>query len=513
MSHKRKVLQGSASNMVRVLLSLMVSLVLPPFLVHRMAPAEYSAWVLILQLSAYVNLLDFGLQTAIGKFVAEYEASGDHAASHGVVSTSFTILGGAATIACAAIAVMVWSVPRLFHQMPAALVPEVRFALLAVGLSSALALPFSTFLSTFVGLQQYVFPTVIATVGRVGSASALVILLLMHGSLVELALAMAGFNVLTAATQFLGWRRLLRARVNFSFLWFDRRYAILLAKYGSVLSIWTLAMFFVSGLDLVVVGHYRYQDTGFYAIANGPSVFMITVINSVFGPLVPAVSSMQSGSTPDRIGDLCIRITRYCVLLLCLLGLPLFFGAYPLLSLWVGKRYAVQSVLYLQVLVLGNVVRQLALPYILMVVATGRQHLATVAAIAEACVNIALSLWLVQRIGAVGVALGTLIGAFVSIGVHLLISIPRTQATILIQRPRLLRQGVLRPLLVITPSLAAYPFWRKLSMLPAQPAILALWVILTLAIGWWVVLTMQDRQDFAGVMHRLLPFAAPAQED
>jgi O-antigen/teichoic acid export membrane protein len=87
MSHKRKVLQGSASNVARVLLSMLVSLVLPPFLVHHMAPAEYSAWVLILQLSAYVNMLDFGLQTAIGKFVAEYDASGDREASHHLVST------------------------------------------------------------------------------------------------------------------------------------------------------------------------------------------------------------------------------------------------------------------------------------------------------------------------------------------------------------------------------------------------------------------------------------------
>ena len=75
MSQKRKVLQGSASNMLRVLLSTLVSLVLPPFLVHRLSPPEYSAWVLILTLSAYVNLLDFGLQTAIGKFVAEHSAS------------------------------------------------------------------------------------------------------------------------------------------------------------------------------------------------------------------------------------------------------------------------------------------------------------------------------------------------------------------------------------------------------------------------------------------------------
>ena len=413
-------MQGSASNLARVLLSMLVSLVLPPFLVSRMAPAEYSAWVLILQLSAYVNLLDFGLQTAIGKFVAEYDASGDHEASHHLVSTSFTILAGAAAIAIVVIAAMVWSVPQLFHQMPAALMPEVRIALLAIGLSTAIALPFNTFLSTFTGLQQYFFPTVLATVGRVGSAAALIVLLLLHGNLVELALVTAAFNLATAAAQLLGWRRYVRTRVNFSFLLFDRRSAAKLAKYGSVLSIWTLAMFFVSGLDLVIVGHYHYKETGFYSVANAAANFMLALVSSVFGPLVPAISSIQSGTTPGRLGELCIKATRYCALLLCLLGLPLVFGAYPLLSLWVGKRYAAQSALYLEVLVIGNVVRQLAFPYILVVVATGKQHLATIAAIAEACVNIVLSIWLVQKIGAVGVAIGTLAGALVSVGIHLL---------------------------------------------------------------------------------------------
>ena len=307
MSRKRKVLQGSASNLVRVLLSMLVSLVLPPFLVHRMAPAEYSAWVLILQLSGYVYMLDLGLQTAIGKFVAEYDAKGDRDASHHLISTSFTILAFAAALGSAAIVVMVWSVPQLFHQMPAMLVPQVRIALLAVGLSTAVTLPFGVFLSTFTGLQQYVFPTIIAIVSRVGTAVGLVVLLLMHGGLVQLALVWAGFNVVTAATQFLGWRRLVKARVEFSFFVFHRQSAIQLAKYGSVMSIWTLAMFFVSGLDIVIVGHYQYKDTGFYSIASGAANFMLAVVSSVFGPLVPAVSSMQAGTTPSRIGDICIK--------------------------------------------------------------------------------------------------------------------------------------------------------------------------------------------------------------
>jgi O-antigen/teichoic acid export membrane protein len=197
-------------------------------------------------------------------------------------------------------------------------------------------------------------------------------------------------------------------------------------------------------------------------------------------------------------------MTRYCASLLLLLGLPLVFGSYPLLSLWVGKRYAAQSTLYLQVLVLGNVVRQLVLPYVLVVVATGKQHLATIAGVAEALVNIVLSIWLVQRIGAVGVAVGTLVGAFVSFSVHFLVSMRYTRPTIFIPRTRFLLQGVLRPFLIITPSLFLYPFWRKLNMLPAPPAVIALWIVSTAAIAWWIALTSEDRREVGVLLRRLL---------
>src|SRR5271168_4066873 len=147
MSRKRKLLQGSASNLARVLLSMLVSLLLPPFLVHRMSTAEYSAWVLILQMSAYVGLLDLGLQTAVGKFVAEYDAVRDRATSTRILSTSFGILSIAALAGAVAISILTWRVPELLHQMPIALVKSVREGLLAVGLSVSLALPFGVFLA------------------------------------------------------------------------------------------------------------------------------------------------------------------------------------------------------------------------------------------------------------------------------------------------------------------------------------------------------------------------------
>ena len=489
--------------MARLLLSVSVALVLPPFLVHRLPQAEYSAWVLILQLSAYVNLLDFGLQTAIGKFVAEHGATGNRDASGRLVSTSLTILLATAVIGSGVIIAMTWKVPQLFHQMPVGLVPEVRLALLIVGLSTAFALPFSPFLSIFTGLQQYGFPTIVGLTGRAASAILLVLVLLLHGGLVEMALVMAGSAIATAVVQFFGWRKYAKDQVPISFFTFDRSAARQLAKYGGSLSIWMVGMLFVSGMDTVIVGHYDYKNTGFYAVGASVTNFVVVLSSSLFNPLVPAISSMHARSTSGQIGQVLTRVTRYYTLLLSLVGLPILFGAYPLLNVWVGHEYAAHSVPYLEILLIANVIRQLGYPYSLVLVATGKQHLATVAAVAEAALNCALSVWLVQRMGAVGVAIGTLAGAFFSLGLHLTITMHLSRSTILIQRTRFVLQGWLRPSLCIVPSLLFYPFWKRNAMLPISPILLIIWLVTTAAIAWKIGLISEERQQIRETLARV----------
>lgn len=199
-----------------------------------------------------------------------------------------------------------------------------------------------------------------------------------------------------------------------------------------------------------------------------------------------------------------IKATRYCVLILCLIGLPLLIGPYPLLKFWVGHDYAIRSALFLQVLVLGNVIRQLANPYALVLLATGQQHLATVAAVAEASVNLSLSIFLVQRFGAVGVAIGTLVGAFVSVGLHLTVSMKLTRPTIAMSRRRFVLTGLLRPLLCVIPAALLIPFWKESGMLSIGIPMILISFLASAAIGWFAGLTNAERNDLTGVIHRLI---------
>jgi O-antigen/teichoic acid export membrane protein len=197
-----------------------------------------------------------------------------------------------------------------------------------------------------------------------------------------------------------------------------------------------------------------------------------------------------------------VKATRYCALLICLTALPLLLGGYPILRLWVGQDYARHSVVFLEILIVGNAIRLLGYPYALVVVATAKQHLATLSGVIEAAVNVAVSVYLVRRIGAAGVAIGTFVGAFVGLGVHLALSMVRTRATILLSRLTFVLQGLLRPLSCIVPSVLMLPLWRRLNTIPASPTIIAIWLFATVGIVWLVGLTGTERLQFKNTLLR-----------
>ncbi len=503
-SGKKKILQGSAVNMLQMLLSFGVSIIVPPFLVHHMAQAEYSAWVLILQVSAYINYLEFGIQTAIGKFVAEYHATGDTAMSAKVASTAISILSIAAAIGIVAMAVLAMAVPSIFHQMPADIVPAVRIGILAIGSTTALLLPFSVLQAIFIGLQRYAVPGVVTSVGRIASSIAIVVLVVRHGTLSEIALLIAAFNLLTAIAQWYCWKRYASSAVPLTLFAMDRTVAARLVEYCGILSIWTIGSLFISGLDTTIVGRYDFRNTGFYGVAGSATNFMLMIIGNLIGPLMPAISSVQGQRTPAQLGALLIRMTRYCTLLITALALPLLIGGFPLLKLWLGRTYAEGSVVFLSVLVLANALRQLFYPYAIMLVATGTQRSGTAAPILEACINLGASLVLVRSYGAIGVAYGTLIGAIAGTTTHLLLSMRLTFPVIRVHTLRFVAESVLKPASCALPALLLLPWWRDRSMLPFSPPLLGAWILATLSILWLIGLTAAERAQATARVRALL---------
>ena len=182
------VIKNALANVVRGSASAVVALVLPHFLTRDLTVAHYSAWVLMLQIAAWSNYLDFGLQTAVARHVAKAMERRDSDFRDRVISTAFLLLVAAGMLALFVALVVVWKLPLLFRSAPPALFGELRGGVLILSVASAAMLPLSTFSGILVGLHRNELPAF--AIGGTRILGAMAILCLVHytHSLVWLAL-------------------------------------------------------------------------------------------------------------------------------------------------------------------------------------------------------------------------------------------------------------------------------------------------------------------------------------
>ncbi|MGC1784330.1 MAG: polysaccharide biosynthesis C-terminal domain-containing protein, partial [Acidobacteriaceae bacterium] len=212
-------------------------------------------------------------------------------------------------------------------------------------------------------------------------------------------------------------------------------------------------------------------------------------------PLLPATSELAALGDHAAVASLTLRSTRFCAVLLVLTSLPLLLYGEPILSLWVGADYARNSIVFLEILTIANMIRLSMLPYALVLAGNGLQLYGWVAAVGEAVVNFTLSIALGYRFGAIGVALGTLIGGVVSVGLHFFYTMRHTQVAIPVWRVEFVLHGLARSLVCALPLVAFLLFCR------GNPASYGFWPpllvsLLTMILVWFVGLARSDREIF-----------------
>jgi O-antigen/teichoic acid export membrane protein len=473
------VVKNAFANVIRGSAAALVAILLPPFLTRWMSPDAFGAWSLVLQLSAFVGYLDFGIQTAIGRFVAHSGETGDVGHRDRMVSTSTLVLvsGGIFGVLGSA-ALAVW-MPRLFHRMPAQLLSDSRWALVLVGSSLALGLPFSVFNGIFVGLQRYEVPATVIGISRLISAAALILIVKGGGNLSEMAAGMAAVNLVSYSLQYVLYR-CFAPRVQFSWRTVSRKACRELFDYSFSLSVWCFATLLVTGLDIALVGVFDFRYVAYYTAAATLITFILGLQNAIFNAMIPAAAVLEARNDTVELGRILLSTTRYGMFLLLASGVPLLVATRPILSLWVGSDYANHADMILKVLVAANIIRLSAVPYAMLLIGTGQQRLVTVSPLIEGFSNLAVSIVAGLVFGAIGVAIGTLVGSVIGILCNFVLNLPRS-TRITVSRVAYFRDGYLRPLVCVLPFLFLFPIqgvfsnWTESAALVTSLALIVLW--------------------------------------
>jgi O-antigen/teichoic acid export membrane protein len=163
--------------------------------------------------------------------------------------------------------------------------------------------------------------------------------------------------------------------------------------------------------------------------------------------LLPLASALHAGNDQARLRTLYITSTRLALGTFLTFGISLAVLAGPILTIWVGAEYAEYGYLIV-VLTLASLIDIPTWPAGSVLQGIARHRFTAVMALCTGITNLGLSLILVQRLGLLGVALGTLIPTII-FGVGF--TIPYAMRVIGVTLSQMVRQALWPALMPLVP--------------------------------------------------------------
>jgi O-antigen/teichoic acid export membrane protein len=444
----------------------------------------------MLQMSAIAAYFDFGLQTILGRFVAQAEERGEDETLSKLASTSMMLLTIASLFPLAACAIALPLLPQVFHSSSIGILHEIQNGTVILVIGTALSLPLSACTGLLVGLHKNEIPALAIGASRLLGALTVIVCARHTESLASLALCLASWNLIGGLAQLLWVKRLIPS-LKLTRQFYDGDLAKTLVRQSLALMVLLLCMILINNVDLTIVAHVKFIAVGPYSIATTVTTFLYGLNASVCAAFYAPIAVMQQRNDQVGIRTSLERLTLFTSLINVGMIVTNYLLGRALLILWVGPAYMPTAFPILQVLLIANAIRLIASPFAAGVIATGR-HKALISGTAiEAAVNLPLSILGAIVMGPIGVAYGTLVGAIVGV-VWILIVTSRLSVTDLMAPGSMVVNGLFKPLLAFIP-IALFCLWHGVSH-PFSVALCYLSSAATLLTLWWTFVFERKRR-------------------
>ncbi|MFN8535548.1 MAG: oligosaccharide flippase family protein [Dehalococcoidia bacterium] len=301
-----------------------LSLILTPLMLRGLGSAEFGLRTLVLSVLAYFGLLDFGINVAITKYLAEYLAQGDIERVQRLLGTTLTLFLGIGLFGTSSIALATpWLIDSLL-QVPSELRAEGFGSLyLVAGMFLVNALIWWAS-SIPAGLQRYdvvnsvqLFAGSIASIGAVAAALAgMSLTVVVAASLVGMGLQLVLFLIL---------RRRLLPHLKVLPRW-DRDIIRRTTTFGLSILATRIAGLIFTYVDKLLIGiWFGLSMVTYWAIPATLALYIHQLCARVLQLLFPMASALSlSPDGPASVTELFCSSLRLNALLASSVALPLF---------------------------------------------------------------------------------------------------------------------------------------------------------------------------------------------
>ena len=187
------LVRGSALQVASLLAGIAVSFYMMPFLIHALGDRWYGIWALIGSITSYYALLDFGLTSAVTRFLTQALARAEKTDANAVIVTGLVIFGGIGALAFSISIAVALAGPWFFTDAGEA--AAFRQAVLVLGADVALMFPFAVFNAVLAGHYRFDIASAVQ-LSALAVRTALIVYFISHGySILALAVITLAVNL------------------------------------------------------------------------------------------------------------------------------------------------------------------------------------------------------------------------------------------------------------------------------------------------------------------------------
>jgi O-antigen/teichoic acid export membrane protein len=408
--HLTTIARNVSTRYLAILVETVVGLVMLPFNLTHLGPAQYGLWVLLGSLTVHFSTLELGYGSGLVKFVAQYRAQRDPRALNEIASTLFFVFTALAAVAYLIVIGIAFNLEQLF-SLSAEQARTGQWLLLIIGILVALNFPFSVYGGIISGFQRYDVNNVQALGTTIIAASVNAVVLLSGGGLILLVASTTSVRVIAYFVYRLNAFRVFPPlRIRPSLFRRDRLKEVTgFSIYASIID-WANKLNYQ--MDQVVIGMFL----GSAAVAVwAPAERIISAVqrltNQLNGVLFPTIVHTDASQQPRQLQEILLQGTRLSLAMVVPTAAALIMLGDPLMRAWLGSNYEKVSgcVPVIQILAVAVAIRVGNATGTTLLKATGEHRLVAWVSLTTGVVNAALSIALIRRFGLVGVAWGTLV--------------------------------------------------------------------------------------------------------
>lgn len=415
------ILRNVFSNSAGYVINVVVAILLKPLVLEELGSEINGAWQLVVALTGHYGLLDLGIRSAVGYYVAVHAARRDTAGVQRVLGTAMVLMGIATLVSLLATGVLYLVLP-LWKPQICALEPRIVPALLVMGCGFALSFPMAIFSTVLYARQRLDLQNAIGISQRLLSALLIVLALRAGAGVLGLSWVVVSCNALGWLAHFVLARRLM-PEVRFAPRPFSRATVRELSGYGIFNFIVNAADSILVYSDTVIIGVFMASGAAvtYYTNASDLIPYYMQVIYSVTWAFTPYATTLYAGGDLQALQRLHLLGTRTTLLLGTLLAGGMLLLGHDLIAVWLGPEFVTEnplgsSAVVLAILSCAALMRASQSVGRQILFATQEVRFLGKLALFEAVANLVLSCLLIRWLGLAGVALGTLIPILITQG-------------------------------------------------------------------------------------------------